>query len=296
MKSEKVKVLHELMGKPMIKWVIDLAKNIQTESITIVYGKKGKELKSKFPGIKYAFQKEPTGTGAAVSVGLKEIEDKKGNLLILSGDIPLLSEESLKDLIKYHKNNSFDVTIMTFYPENPEGYGKIVRKKEEIIKIVEERDATQEEKKIKEVNGGIYVFSLEHLKKALKEVKPNNAQGEYYLTDAIAIIRKNGGKIGGVKNKNALELKGVNTRKDLSDINNILRKKKIKSLQDKGVTILMPDTVFIEPKVEIGKDTIIYPNTVLRGKTVVGANCVIEPFVHLKNKKIPRGTTIKSGK
>jgi bifunctional UDP-N-acetylglucosamine pyrophosphorylase/glucosamine-1-phosphate N-acetyltransferase len=296
MKSEKVKVLHEIMGKPMIKWVIDLAKSIPSKSITIVYGKKGKELKGKFPGIKYALQKEPNGTGAAVNVALNKIEDKEGNLLILSGDIPLLSEETLNDLIEYHKNNNFDVTIMTFCPLNPSGYGKIVRKKDEIIKIVEERDANRAEKKIKEVNGGIYVFSLKYLKKALKQIKPDNAQGEYYLTDAIAIIRKDGGKIGGFKNKNALELKGVNTRKDLSDINNILRKKKIESLQNEGVTILMPDTVFIELQVRIGKDTIIYPNTVLRGNTVIGVNCVIEPFVHLKNKKIPRGTTIKSGK
>jgi bifunctional UDP-N-acetylglucosamine pyrophosphorylase/glucosamine-1-phosphate N-acetyltransferase len=295
MKSEKVKVLHEIMGKTMIKWVIELAKSSQAKSITIVYGKKGKELKDKFPGLKYAFQKEPTGTGAAVSAALSKIEDKEGNLLILSGDIPLLSKKSLNDLIEYHKNNNFDVTIMTFCPENPSGYGKIVRKKDKIIKIVEEKDATQAEKKIKEVNGGIYAFSLKHLKKALKEIKPDNAQGEYYLTDAIAIIRKNGGKIGGLKNKNAFELKGVNTRKDLSDINNILRKQKIKSLQDKGVTILMPDTVFIEPQVRIGKDTIIYPNAVIRGDTIIGKDCVIEPFVHLKNKKIPQGTTVKSG-
>jgi bifunctional UDP-N-acetylglucosamine pyrophosphorylase/glucosamine-1-phosphate N-acetyltransferase len=296
MKSKKVKVLHELMGKPMIKWVIDLAKSVPSKSITIVYGKKGTELKDKFPGLKYALQKEPNGTGAAVSVALNKIEDKEGNLLILSGDIPLLSKESLSDFIKYHKNNKFHVTMMTFYPENPSGYGRIVRKKDEIIKIVEERDANPTETKIKEVNAGIYAFSLNHLKKALKQIKPNNAQGEYYLTDVIAIIRKDGGKIGGFKNINELELKGINTRKDLSDINNILIKKKIESLQHEGVTILIPDTVFIEPQVRIGKDTIIYPYTVLRGNTVIGTDCVIEPFVHLINKKIPRGTTIKSGK
>ncbi len=295
MKSEKTKVLHEIMGKPMINWVIDLAKSVPSKSITLVYGKKGKELRDTFPGIKYAFQKEPNGTGAAVEVALNKIEDEEGNLIVLSGDTPLLSKESLNDLIKYHKNNNFHVTMMTFYPENTSGYGRVVRKKDEIIKIVEERDANLSEKKIKEVNGGIYIFSLKHLKKALKQVKPNNAQGEYYLTDVITIIRKAGGKIGGFKNKNALELKGVNTRKDLSDINNILRNKKIEALQNEGITILMPDTVFIEPQVKIGKDTIIYPNTVLRGNTVIGTDCVIEPFVYLRNKKIPSGTTIKSG-
>ncbi len=295
MKSKKVKVLHEIMGKPMISWVINLAKSVSSKSITLVYGKKGKELKDKFPGIKYAFQKEPNGTGAAVGVALNKITDKEGNLIILSGDTPLLSKKSLNNLLNYHKKNAFNVTMMTFYPENPSGYGRVVREKDEIIKIVEERDATKSQKKIKEVNGGIYVFSIKHLREALKKVKPDNAQGEYYLTDVIALIRKDGGKVGGFKNENAIELKGVNTRKDLSDLSNILRKKKIEALQKEGVTVLMPDTVFIEPEVEVGKDTVIYPNTILRGNTVIGTDCVVEPFVCIVNKKIPSGTTIKSG-
>jgi bifunctional UDP-N-acetylglucosamine pyrophosphorylase/glucosamine-1-phosphate N-acetyltransferase len=296
MKSKKVKVLHEIMGKSMINWVIDLAKSISYKSIILVYGEKGKELKDKFPGIKYAFQRKPNGTGAAVGVALEEIKDGEGNLIVLSGDIPLLSKKSLNDFIKYHENNNFHVTIMTFHPDDPSGYGKIIREKDEIVEIVEERDASPSQKKIKEVNGGIYAFSLKHLKKALKQVKPDNAQGEYYLTDAIALIRKDGGKVGGFKNENAWELKGVNTRKDLSDISDILRRKKIEVLQKEGVTILMPDTVFIEPQVEVGKDTVLHPNTVLRGNTVIGTDCVIEPFVYLMNKKIPPGTTIKSGK
>jgi len=295
MKSEKVKVLHELMGKPLIKWVTDLAKSVSPESITLVYGKKGEELKDKFPGLKYAFQEEPNGTGEAVRIALGKTENKKGNTIILSGDTPLLSKESLNKLIDYHKKNDCKVTIMTFCPDDRTGYGRIIREKDKIIKIVEERDATETQKKIKEVNGGIYVFSLQHLKKALTLIKPNNSQGEYYLTDVIALIRKDGGEIGGFKNENAWELKGVNTRKDLSDLTDILRKKKIEALQEKGVTILSPDTVFIEPQVEIEKDTIIYPNTVIRGNTVIGTNCIIEPFVHLMNKKFPPGTTIKSG-
>ena len=295
MKSKKVKVLHEIMGKPMIKWVTDLAESISPESITLVYGKKGEKLKDKFPGLKYAFQKEPTGTGAAVKIALKEIEEEEGNLIVLSGDIPLLSKKSLIDLIDYHKKNNCRVTIMTFCPDNQRGYGRIIRENNEIMKIVEEKDATDSQKKIKEVNGGIYAFSLKHLKIALKKIRPNNAQGEYYLTDVIDLIRRDGGKIGGFKNKNAWELKGVNTRSDLSEIIDTLRIKKIEALQEKGVTIIMPDTVFIEHQVEIGKDSIIYPNTVIRGNTLIGSDCIIEPFVYLMDKKIPRGTTVKSG-
>lgn len=296
MKSKKVKVLHNLMGKPMIEWIIDVAKSFHPKTITLVYGKKGKELKGKFPGLQYALQKEPTGTGAAVGVALKEIKDKEGTVIILSGDTPLLSEESLKKLIDYHNKNSYHVTIMTFCPDNPTGYGRIIRKKDQITGIVEEKDASPLQRKIKEVNGGVYAFSIKHLREALKKITTNNAQGEYYLTDVIAIIRRNGGKIGGVKTENPLELKGINNRKDLSEIINILRKRKIEFLQENGVTIIMPDTVFIEPQVEVGQDTVIHPNTVLQGNTIIGTNCILEPFVHIIDKKIPPGTTIKSAK
>jgi bifunctional UDP-N-acetylglucosamine pyrophosphorylase/glucosamine-1-phosphate N-acetyltransferase len=295
MKSKKVKALHEIMGKPMIKWVTDLAYSISPESITLVYGKKGEELKDKFPGLKYAFQEEPTGTGAAVKIALKKIKDEESNVIVLSGDIPLLSKESLISLIDYHKKNNCHVTIMTFCPDDQSGYGRVIRENDEIIKIVEEGDATDSQKEIKEVNGGIYVFSMKPLRKALKKIRPTNAQGEYYLTDVIAFIRKDGGKIGGFKNEKAWELKGVNSRNDLSDIIDTLRIQKIEALQKEGVTIIMPDTVFIEPQVKIGKDTIIYPNTVLMGNTLIGSDCVIEPFVYLMNEKIPQGTTVKSG-
>lgn len=226
MKSKKVKVLHEVMGRPMITWVIDLAKSITSQSIVLVYGRKGKKLKDKFPGIKYAFQKEPNGTGAAVEIALHEIEDNGGNVIVLSGDTPLLSKESLEKLINYHERNALNVTIMTFCPANPTGYGRIIRKKDEIVEIVEERDASPAQRKIKEVNGGVYVFSIKHLRDSLKKLTPENDQGEYYLTDAISIIRNAGGKVGGVITENPMELKGVNTRKDLYEINNFLSEKK----------------------------------------------------------------------
>jgi bifunctional UDP-N-acetylglucosamine pyrophosphorylase/glucosamine-1-phosphate N-acetyltransferase len=295
MKSKKVKVLHDLMGKTIIEWVIEQAKSISQKSITLVYGKKGETLKNSFSGIQYALQEKPTGTGAAVAAALEKIKKKKGTAVILSGDIPLLRKKSLAELLEYHKKNSFEVTIMTFCPKNTKGYGRIIRKNDEIIKIVEENDANANQKKIKEVNGGIYVFSIQNLRNALKQVTTDNAQGEYYLTDVVSIIRENGGKVGGFKAKDPLELTGINTRKDLSEAARILRDRKIKTLQEKGVTILLPDTVYIEPQVKVGQDTIIYPNTVLSGNTIIGSDCVLEPFVYLTDKKVPSGTTIKSG-
>jgi len=295
MKSKKVKVLHNLMGKTIIEWVIDQAKSISGESITLVYGKKGEEFKNIFSGVQYALQEEPTGTGAAVAVALKKIKDKKGTVVILSGDIPLLRKKSLEKLLDYHQKSALDVTIMTFCPHSPKGYGRIIRENNEITKIVEERDANKQQKKIEEVNGGIYVFSMQHLRNALTKVTTDNAQGEYYLTDVVAIIRENGGKVGGFKTKDPLELKGINTRKNLSEATRILIDRKIEALQQEGVTILLPNTVYIEPNVKVGQDTIIYPNTVLLGNTIIGSDCVLEPFSYFKDKKIPSGTTIKSG-
>lgn len=295
MKSKKVKILHNLMGKPIIEWVIDQAKSISGESITLVYGKKGKELENKFSEVQYALQEEPTGTGAAVAVALKKINAKKGTVVILSGDIPLLRKKSLEKLLDYHQKSALDVTIMTFCPHSPKGYGRIIRENNEITKIVEEKDANKQQKKIEEVNGGIYVFSMQHLRNALTKVTTDNAQGEYYLTDVVAIIRENGGKVGGFKTKDPLELKGINTRKNLSEATRILIDRKIEALQQEGITILLPNTVYIEPNVKVGQDTIIYPNTVLLGNTIIGSDCVLEPFSYLKDKKIPSGTTIKSG-
>ncbi|MEO0293098.1 MAG: sugar phosphate nucleotidyltransferase [candidate division WOR-3 bacterium] len=295
MKSKKIKVLHELMGKPIIEWVINLAKSLSPESITLVYGKDGEVLKGIFKGINYAFQEKPTGTGAAVSIALKTFKECKGDVIVLSGDTPLLMKESLIRLLEYHKKQNNDATIMTFFPEDPKGYGRIIRKGEEIIQIIEEKDATPTQKEIREVNGGIYVFSIPKLKEALKFLTPNNAQGEYYLTDVISLIKEAGGKVGGVIIENSWELKGINTRRDLAEVTDILRRKKIEALQEEGVTIIMPDTVFIEPEVMVGKDTIIYPNVVLRGKSIIGSNCILEPFVYLVDKEIPSGTIVKSG-
>jgi len=295
MKSKKAKVLHDLMGKTIIEWVVDQAKSISGKSIMLVYGKKGEELKNRFSGVQYALQKEPTGTGAAVAVALKKINAKKGTVVILSGDIPLLRKKTLEKLLDYHQKSALDVTIMTFCPHSPKGYGRIIRENNEITKIVEERDANKQQKKIEEVNGGIYVFSMQHLRNALTKVTTDNAQGEYYLTDVVAIIRENGGKVGGFKTKDPLELKGINTRKNLSEATRILIDRKIEALQQEGVTILLPNTVYIEPNVKVGQDTIIYPNTVLLGNTIIGSDCVLEPFSYLKDNKIPSGTTIKSG-
>lgn len=294
-KSKKVKVLHLLMGKPIIQWVIETAKSLSPDSILIIHGKKGKEIEDLFPEVEYELQPKPLGTADAVKMGLKGIKEEKGDILILSADVPLLSQKTVKRLIEFHRDNDYEATILTFTPKNPFGYGRIIRKGNEITAIIEEKDASEEQKRISEVNGGIYIFSLPILRKTIESVNTNNVQKEYYLPDAISIIRKKGGKIGALETDTPSELQGINTRADLSRVTETLRKRKIEQLQEEGITILMPDTVYIEPQVKIDNDSIIYPNVVITGNTIIGSDCVIYPFIHLENKKIPDGSKIKSG-
>lgn len=294
MKSEKVKVLHDIMGKKMVEWVIETAKGLSPDSVTLVYGKKGETMESMFGGINYAFQPEPNGTGDAAEIALKDINEEKGDVLILSGDVPLLSRDTLEELYSHHRDNNLHATVLTFRPEDPEGYGRILREDELVKEIVEETDADEEEKKIREVNGGIYVFKMNPLRESLSGLNPDNAQGEYYLTDAISILQRKGYRVGAVETDKLWELQGVNTRQDLSDVVDTLRRRKIESLQNKGVTILNPDTVYIEPDVEVGRDTIIHPGTVLKGKTRIGENCTIKPFVSIEGGKISKNTVVES--
>ncbi len=233
MKSRKAKVMHELMGKPIVEWVVDLAKSFSSNHIILVYGKNNREVKDLFQEIDYVLQPEPIGTGNAVSIALKEIHDEEGDVIVLSGDVPLLSEKTLRELITHHKENKCDATLLTFSSPEPTGYGRIIRDGGEIMAIVEEKDATSDQKKIREVNGGIYIFSLKHLRKALKSLSTDNNQSEYYLTDVISLIQKDGSRIEGIKTCRPWELQGINTREDLSKVIEILRRRKIADVQEK---------------------------------------------------------------
>jgi len=292
MNSKKVKVLHNILGHPIIYYVFETAKSINPEKIVIVYGKKGAEIKDMFQGEEYAFQEEPRGTGDAVKIGMKKLKNISGDVLILSGDVPLLTKKTIDTLQRYHKDGNYDVTILTFIPEKPDYYGRIVREGNEILKIVEYKDATSEEKKIKEVNSGIYIFKKNTLEMALASIKNENTQGEYYLTDTIEVIKKRGGKIGGVVVEDPKEVSGINTREELIDIIEYKRKKIIKNLMEDGVTIIMPHTVYIEDNVKIGRDTTIYPFNIIMGDTIIGEDSIIESFCYIKDALVKKGQRI----
>ena len=290
--SKKVKVLHPLLGRPMLDYVVDTARGINPDVVVVVYGKKGQEIRGRYEGVRYAFQEEPRGTGDAVKVALKELNDINGDVLVLSGDVPLIKKNTLLTLVDYHRRNKLDATLLTCEFDDPTGYGRIIRDGEVIKGIVEEADATPEIKKIREINTGIYVFRKDALESALLKLKPDNVQGEYYLTDVIGIFVDEKRRVGGVKLRDKTEIKGVNTRKDLAEVEEILRQQKLESLMLSGVRIIMPHTVYIEEEVEIGKDTVIYPFTIIKGKTKIGEDCRIGPFAVLDSCEVRDGEKV----
>ncbi len=291
MKSAKVKVLHPLLGKPIVSYVVETVRELSPDRTVLVYGKSGSNIKRLFSDIEYAFQPEPLGTGDAVKKGMETLADISGDVIILSGDVPLLSEGTLRNLIDVHLSQNNTVTILTTRMKNPYGYGRIVRDGERILRIVEEVDADDSIRAIDEINTGVYIFKIQALRDSLNKLQPNNKQKEYYLTDIIGILREQAFRIGGYIAEES-ECKGINTRKDISVLTKILLMRVFDKLYNNGVTIEMPDTTYIESEVEIGKDTVIEPSCVIKGNTKIGSGVVIGAFSYLEDAIITDGKVI----
>jgi bifunctional UDP-N-acetylglucosamine pyrophosphorylase/glucosamine-1-phosphate N-acetyltransferase len=278
MNSKYPKVIHKILGKPMINWVIDTAKSFG--EVGVVLGHKHEMVEKVIPqDVKIFLQNEQLGTAHAVMCGFDFIPEKD-NLLILYGDVPFISYETLKRLEKEHIESNSDVTILTAILENPAGYGRIVRGKK--IEIVEDKDADEKIKKIKEINTGIYIFKGKFLKENIKKIKNDNAQNEYYLTDILKFTEN----ISTVTTDDIDEVTGVNDRIQLSKLEKNMRKRINEKLMREGVRIIDPESVYIDITVKIGKDTIIYPFTFIEGETEIGEDCVIGPMTRIKDSKI----------
>jgi bifunctional UDP-N-acetylglucosamine pyrophosphorylase/glucosamine-1-phosphate N-acetyltransferase len=294
--SEKSKVLHELCGKPLLFYSIENLKKLKIKKMYIVVGGKSKkEIIQKFKKDACIIdQKIPLGTGDAVKKALEEIKEND-DLLILPGDAPLLRYETLKKFIDFYNKNKPDALILTALFENPEGYGRIIKKNSRVLKIVEEIDANDKEKNIKEVNTGVYIFKRESLEKVINKIKPDNKKGEYYLTDCIHLLNYENKKILAFEAEDPDECIGINKREDFIRAFKIMKERIIEKITKNGVTIFSPENVYIDYDVEIGKDTIIYPFVVLKGKTKIGKNCEIGPFVYIKDKIIEDGKKVFGG-
>lgn len=286
MKSNLPKVLHEILGKALVGYVLDSVKHITNENFVIV-GHHAEEVEkyviSHYENAKTVLQSPQLGTGHAVSMICPMLENYSGQVLILCGDTPLITEETLKKFVEYHKENKSDITVMSAIFENPTNYGRIIRDTDNSLKcIVEEKDATLEQKAIKEVNAGIYCINWAKVKSAFSQLTSNNAQGEYYLTDIIEWGKKNGLSVNAYIMENNIETFGINSRVQLAEALKLLQKRINEKHMINGVTIVDPETTYISADTEIGQDTIIYPSTYIEGENKIGSSCKIGPMAHLR--------------
>lgn len=294
MKSKLPKVLHKVCGQTMLGHVIDVAGNSNAEECIAVIGHGADKVKESLsPEVKTVLQEEQLGTGHAVMMAYNHI--KEGTILVLYGDGPLITEDTLNSLMDYHREGDYKATVLTTDLPNPKGYGRIIRDVEgQLEKIVEEKDTTEEEKSIMEINSGIYCFDGKLLKEALPQLKNDNAQKEYYLTDVLSIIRDMGFKVGVYKTDKYEDIMAINSREQLAEVEAIMRKRIAKKHMINGVTIINPEHTYIEKTVIIGADTIIYPGAALTGDTVIGEDCIIGQNSRIENTTIGSGVEVQS--
>ena len=284
MKSKKSKLVQKIYGKEIVKRAVENAKKAGVHNIVAVVGYMKEEVIEVLgTEVQYAIQEEMLGTGHAVMQAQKYLEGKKGKVLVLNGDVPLLRPETLNRLLNKSIENKECATLLTAIYDNPTGYGRIVRDEGGNIEaIVEEKDTTEDQKQIKEINAGIYCFDIEALLEALKEIKPNNAQGEYYITDVIEIMNAKGLKTGAVIVEDNTEILGVNDRIQLEMLTKVLQMRINTEHMKKGVTIEDINTTYIFDDVEIGMDTVIHPNTMIKSGVVIGEDCEIGPNAYIR--------------
>ena len=294
MKSETSKVLHKLMGKSMIDYVIDNCKKAGVDEIIVIVGYKKEMIMEHLKDtVKYAHQDQQNGTGHAVMQAMPLLKDFKGDIFILSGDMPLLSAETLSDFVNFHREKSGKISLLTANLDEPGKLGRIIRGKDNSVeKIMEAADATEEELKVKEVNTGTYVFDADYLRELLPKIGRPNVQNEIYLTDTIVISREEGVPVEAMICSDSNESLGVNSRKDMATVIKIMKEKINNNFMLSGVTIYDPDSTYIEPQVEIGNDTGILPGCMIMGKTKIGSNCSIGPNTRIVDSTIDNGTSV----
>jgi len=288
-KSNQIKVLHRLMGKPMLSWVLESISGLNPEKIYLVVGFQEEEVKSQINhrDVEFVHQNEQLGTAHAVMSAKDFIKaDLSKDILVMNGDLPLISSETFKLLVTKHRKEKNSLTFVSAEMDDPKGFGRIVYKKGGKIRIIEEKETTREQKRIKEANVGIYVFNIKTLLSTLPKISNKNKKGEYYLTDAVEIISQEGEKVGIYRTENTEEIMGVNDRFEMALAMRELRLRKMKTLAEEGVTFYDPDSTWIDGDVKIGRDTVIYPSVVIEGETSIGKECSIFPSAHIINSRI----------
>jgi bifunctional UDP-N-acetylglucosamine pyrophosphorylase/glucosamine-1-phosphate N-acetyltransferase len=300
MKSGRAKVLHELGGLPLITYVCRTAQSLAPEKIYVIVGHQAAEVEKAVQAevgdtAEFATQTEQRGTGDAVMAARAQLENKDTLVLVLSGDVPLIRTATLAGFIDEHRASGAVCSVLSVRLENPKGYGRIVRdENDQFLRIVEQKDASMEEQKVKEINSGIYCFDGRKLFAALKRVKPTNQQGEFYLTDVPQILLADGEKVNVYLHGDAREVSGINTRAELAEFENLLRRNTIRKLMlEDGVTFLDPSHTYISAEAELGRDCVIYPNVSIEGKSVIGEGCQIRSGTRITNSRLGNNVVAK---
>jgi bifunctional UDP-N-acetylglucosamine pyrophosphorylase / glucosamine-1-phosphate N-acetyltransferase len=297
MKSSLPKVLHKLVGRPLIEHVLRAADAIAPATTTVIVGHGSDEVMrglSARSSLQYAVQQPQLGTAHALQQAERALTGRTGTVVLLSGDVPMLKTSTLQRLVETHRGAGAAATVVTATIDRPYGYGRIVRTEGRIARIVEERDASPAEKKIKEINSGIYAFDLAPLFDALRGIASQNAQGEFYLTDLVAIYRRRKMLVETLLIEDAQEIRGINSRTELAEVGRVVRQTKNEELMAAGVTLIDPATTYIERDVEVGPDTVIHPGVILEGQTRIGAACEIQGHVRIADSTIGNNVTVNN--
>ncbi len=286
MKSPYPKVLHLLAGEPLIIHAIEAVLPIRPDRLLVVIGHKAslvKEILKGYP-VEYVIQDQQLGTGDAVKRTKPYLRGFPGNILVLCGDTPLISVRTLEDFLCFHCKQQPAVSILTAHLKDPTGYGRIVRDQFGFVKkIVEEKDASDQERKITEINTGIYIFEAQFLFEALEDLRPENIQKEYYLTDVVEIAVREGKRVAATPVSDPIEILGVNSQTELAHVEEIYQRRLRRRLMEGGVSLILPETIYIERRVKIHAGAIIYPFVVIKGITEIGPRCIVESFCYLEN-------------
>ena len=295
MKSKLYKVLHPVCGKPMVQHVIDQVKSLNINEIVTIVGHGAEKVKDQLgEDSQYALQAEQLGTAHAVQQAGDMLADKEGVTIVVCGDTPLIKAETMEALFKHHEETNAKATILTARAEDPTGYGRIVRNAEGFVeKIVEHKDASEQERSINEINTGTYCFDNKMLFEAIQNVSNDNVQGEYYLPDVIEILKNQGEIVSAYVTDSFAETLGVNDRVALAEAERTMKKRINEYHMRNGVSLIDPDNTYIGPDVKVGQDTVIFPGTMLSGSTVIGSECQIGPNTEISNCEIGNNTVIR---
>lgn len=297
MKSALPKVLHRISGRPLVEYVLHTARSVSPSSVVLIVGHQADAVRAElrqWNGLEFVLQQPQLGTAHALQQAETAFRGRRGTLVLLSGDVPLLSRYTVSRLLDVHHAAKAAATVVTARVERPFGYGRIVRTRGQIARIVEERDASPAERAIKEINSGIYAFDLDPLWDALRGIVSQNAQGEFYLTDLVGIYRRRKLAVETLVVENAEEIRGINSRTELADVSRIVRQQKNEEVMAAGVTLIDPATTYIEPDVEIGPDTVIHPGVILEGHTKIGTACEIHAYVRIADSTIGDNVTVNN--